>query len=113
MSVFKATAVIDNDGVHEIHFIDVVEYAGQFWLVPAWVDDPALNTTRPVLIVSLATIPHERAGKTDPQFVVKDPIPKCILNGQIPPALAHKYLVLEQPDISLPLESKDVRRNAS
>ena len=97
MKIYKATVVVAAD-VHNICIMDVIEYAGGFWLVPEWLDNPVRKVTKPLRIVSLATLPHQR-GNSSPQFVVNDPVPKYVFDGRVPPQEANKYVVVEAPDI--------------
>jgi hypothetical protein len=68
-------------------------------------DSTVQKVTRPVRIVSLATLPHQR-GKFSPEFVVDGPVPKYVFDGRIPSQEASKYVVVEMPDILIPIEPK-------
>lgn len=94
--------VIVADGVHNIVMMDVIEHQGGFWLVPEWLDNRAQQVTMPVRIVSLETLPHQRT-RGRPEFVVNDPVPKYVFDGHVPPEQATKYIVVERPDIRIPL----------
>jgi hypothetical protein len=100
---YTATLVLEHDGLHVVHYGDVIEYDGHFWLVPEWRDNRALGVTMPARIIALASLSYQKTGNLPPQFVVNDPIPKCVFDGQIPPEQAHKYIVVERPEIRLPL----------
>jgi hypothetical protein len=54
MKILKAVVILGGD-THEIHKADVIEHAGQFWIVPEWLDNIALGVTMPRRIISLAT----------------------------------------------------------
>lgn len=103
MSMLSATTILAYpDGTHHVHTTDVIEFRGTFWLVPEWLDNRVQKLTKPVRIVSLATLPHSRTGRF---FVVNDPIPKSVFDGQIPPQEAGKFVVIENPDISFPIDT--------
>lgn len=98
-------AVIISDEVGKggsVHHMDVIEYEGHAWLVPEWHDYLDAKVTMPVRIVLLDTIPHGRMP-APPQYVVSFPVPKCVFEGRVPPALEAQYVVIERPDIRLPL----------
>jgi hypothetical protein len=94
VKIYKAMVIVGGD----VCLMDVIEYAGGFWLVPKWLDYPAQKVTKPVRIVSLATLPHQR-GRASPEFVVDGPVPKYVFDGRVPSSEAGKYIVVEAPDI--------------
>ncbi len=104
MTALTATVILsDDDGKNgEIHNVDVIEFEGQAWLVPEWIDHTGEKVTMPARIILLDVIPHSR-GEASPQFVVDGPIPKSVFSGIVPPALEAQYVVIEGPDIRLPL----------
>jgi hypothetical protein len=107
MKIYKAMVIIASD-VHETRMVDVIEHDGEFWLVPEWLDNQVRRLTKPLRIVSLRTLPHQRiAGKDHPpDFVVNDPVPKYVFDGRTPPQEADKYVVVEGPEIYIPLASR-------
>jgi hypothetical protein len=106
MRVRKATVILSAE-VSEVHIVDVIEHEGQFWLVPEWLENPIQRLRRPMRIVSLSRLPHQRMRNADPEFVVNDAIPKSVFDGQIPPGQAETYLVVELPDICIPIVRRD------
>ncbi len=104
MTALTAMVILsDDDGKNgEIHNVDVIEFDGQAWLVPEWLDRPDEKMTMPARIILLDVMPHSR-GEVSPQFVVDGPIPKSVLAGNAPRALEAQYVVVERPDIQLPL----------
>jgi hypothetical protein len=102
MKVHKAMVIIA-DTTHTIVQMDVIEHAGQFWLVPEWLDNPTQRVSMPLRIVSLATMSHQRTEGAAQEFVVNDPVPKLVFDGQIPPEQSDKFVVVELPDIRIPL----------
>lgn len=89
----------------EMHLVDTIEYQGQFWLVSSWNESRQGRWSKPVRIVSLATIPHQMSsGGGEPRGVVNYPIPKVLLQDvhALSPELAARYRVVDSPDITLP-----------
>ena len=101
MKVFKAQIIIAADA-HEIHTIDVIEHAGQFWLVPEWLNSLDRKWKKPARIVSLATMSYQRM-RGSIEFVVNDPIPRSVLFGQPSPEEAGKFVIHQLPDILIPI----------
>jgi len=108
MKVRKALLIVA-DEAHTRTLMHVIEYRDEFWLVPEWLDNQTQKLTRPLRIVSLRTIPHQRLPGQIPEFVVNDPVPKYVFDGQIPPQEASKYVVVEDPDIRIPIARRDLR----
>jgi hypothetical protein len=102
---YKATVIINNYGVHEVHMVDVIEYEGRFWLVPEWLDNRAQKTTTPVRIISFDRVAHHRMKGMNPEFVVEFPIPKSVFEGRPSPEEAKQYEVFERPSIVIPLST--------
>lgn len=104
MSIKVARVTLsDEDGLNgKICDVDVIEHGGQHWLVGDWIDNPSRKVTMPARIVLLDVIPHDRA-EGSPRYVVSGPIPRSIFDGHVPPGLETQYVVIERPDIKLPL----------
>ena|SRR5450759_1746819 len=104
MKIRKAQLVIAaSDGVHWIATMDVIEYDGKYWLVPDWLDNSDRTMSRPTRIVSMEKLRHSQTPGANPEFVVEDPIPKFVFDGQIPPEQAGTYVVVEYPGILNPI----------
>src|SRR5436309_1102869 len=97
------TAMLIIDGM--VSSMDVIEHQGIFWLVPQWLDNIAAGVSMPRRIVSLATIPHERM-RGNPDFAVSYPVPKSVFDGTAPSEIAGKYVVIELPEILVPIIPK-------
>ncbi|WP_157158778.1 hypothetical protein [Bradyrhizobium genomosp. III] len=102
MTVRRATLIIQEGAVCQVAFMDVVEFDGQFWLVPEWFENISLGVMRPVRIISLATIRHTRSPG-NPEFVVEDPIPKSVFDGLTQLPEARGFDVRELPAIQFPI----------
>ena len=98
MKILATTLIIDGD----IQSMDTIEHEGAFWLVPEWLDFPARGISMPRRIVSLATLRHERmSGK--PDFLVSDPVPRFVFDGEVPSQIKHMYIVRDLPEIRVPM----------
>ncbi len=104
MTALKATVILsDDDGKGgEIQRVDVIKLEGQAWHVKEKLDYTDAKVAMPARIVLLDVIPHQR-GTASPQFVVNGPVPKSVFEGRIPPGLESQYVVIERPNIRLPL----------
>ena len=103
LKISKAYVVIaEADGKHAIYYADVIDYEGKFWLVPQWIDMPAQKSTTPLRIVSLETMKYHHLPGRKPEFVVQNPVPRYVFDGQIPSEKAAEYIVIESPDIRIP-----------
>jgi hypothetical protein len=107
MDVRKATLVLSDDEGKGggIYRMDVIEFQGRNWLVPEWLDYKDAKVSMPVRIVCLDLLPHQTSNSSEYQFVVSGPIPKSVVEGRAPPELAKQYLVIEKPDIRLPIRT--------
>jgi hypothetical protein len=106
MKILKCQIIVrGEDGIHRHQFMDVIEHAGKFWLVPEWLDNQSQKLTMPLRIISLETMVHHRM-KGNPDFLVEDPVPIYVFDGRIPPEEAGKYVVVEGPDIRIPRDAK-------
>lgn len=99
MKIRKAHLIVKGK-LYEHQLMDVIEYEGGFWLVPEWLDNRSLKLTRPLRIISLATMVHHRMEGQNPEFLVENPVPKYVFDGRVPPEEADKYIVVENPDVA-------------
>lgn len=103
MKVFKTFLAVGS----EIHTMDTIEYEGGFWLVPNWILSPDDQYMKPLLIVSLATIPHTESPEgVEPRFVVNSPIPKSVFQGVIPEGKEGQFVIVQEPHIVFPNPDK-------
>lgn len=104
MMVLKAL-VLMKDGLYRM---SVIEFEGQFWLVPTWLDLPRKGWSKPGRLICLSSLPHQQMmDNPDHQFVVRYPIPKSLLSGPIPPELAAQYVVIDLPDLEFETHASD------
>lgn len=105
MKVRKAHVVIaERDGAHLHTYMDVIEHAGKFWLVPEWINNQEQQSTTPRRMVLLETLPHQQLLGYGPEFVVHNPVPKYVFDGQVPSQETGTYVVVESPGIRFPIE---------
>jgi hypothetical protein len=95
MKILKTLVPFD-DG---IYFVDTIEYEGEIWLVPEWIDDtPSKGYSMPVRIIHVPAL--QPAGKSvSADYVLANPLPKGVYEGNVPTELENVYAVIERPDI--------------
>lgn len=82
---------------------DALEHEGRLWLVVQWFGNPAEGPAKPRRLIELDQFQVQRFPHAT-QFgngVVGYPIPKGLLDFPIPSQLAGKFVVLEEPDITI------------
>jgi hypothetical protein len=99
MNIFKTLVALEGDGY--VYTLDTIEYKGKMWLVPEWIEPIAKQWTSPLRIICLDVLPHQKSSSPDHDFVLNNPIPKCILAGQVPLEKVKQYVVIERPDVRL------------
>jgi hypothetical protein len=97
--------VILADTIHAHSIVDVIEHAGQFWLVPEWLENHVRRVRRPARMLPLSTVAHDRMPGFDPEFLVTETIPKDVFDGRLSGEAAARYRVAEFPEIEFPLAS--------
>lgn len=89
-------------GGSALFLCDTIEHAGELWLVPEWLEAPALKVRKPARIISLSRLSHQRFAKPHPaDFFLNDPMPKDVFEGRAPSAAAAPFHVVEAPEIVL------------
>lgn len=96
MNILRAMFVA-NDGVYHI---DVIDHAGEFWLVPEWLDNPAEGWSKPARIIRLNSVPHKKTlGGSLGDFHILSVVPKAALFGPYPYTGPLPVEMVEAPDI--------------
>jgi hypothetical protein len=99
MQIQKATVIIQDDAC-AIYEMDVIEYQGEPWLVPEWLQNTKEGWMSPVRIVRMLGLQFQhRPGSLG--YVVNAPIPKAVFDGGPSPEEG-RYEVIERPDIRIP-----------
>jgi hypothetical protein len=105
MKVYKVLVGFDDSG--GIFTCDAVEHEGGMWLVPMWLEEPATRSRRPLRIVRMDTLPHQKMPANWQQdFVLNEPMPRAVFEGRVPQGQEAKYVVIEAPEISLPIDRR-------
>jgi len=102
MKVYTTTVSL-GDGLYEF---DTIEYEGGRWLVPQWLDSGSEGWSTPERIIRVDLLPGGKSGASSgassgADFLLRDPLPKALLSGQIPPELEGRVVVIERPDIRI------------
>ena len=95
MKASKALIIREDDGA--LLVVDIIDYEGGLWLVPAWIPGPAKGTERPARIICVDDM---KTSKPSPEYEVdlalRDPLSKAFLEGGV---IKEGVSVIEQPDI--------------
>jgi len=95
MKIFK-TLITFPDGIYAI---DTIEHEGELWLVPEWIGGtPAGGYSMPVRIIRVPLL-QDAGPAVSADYIVSYPLPKDVLDGEIPTELAHACDVIEKPQI--------------
>jgi hypothetical protein len=103
MKIYKAMVAIE--GESSIYQMDAIEHEGKFWLVPTWLDSPDGKQSKPLRLILLDSLQHQRldqSGGAPADFAVNNPIPKAVLDGRPPKQEGfslNMYVVVEAPDL--------------
>ena len=92
--------IIFVEGKFEEVVLDVIEFEQQLWAVPRWLEDPETGACSPERIILLDLLPDQKSGGVE-EFFLLDPVPRVVLDGQIPSELAGRYTVIDLPDVIL------------
>ena len=85
-----------------VHQLDVIEHAGELWIVPEWLASTTPGRQRPARIVRLASVPHSRKiGGRIADFVVSFGVPKAAVFGLDQSGRPLRSEVVEAPDIQV------------
>lgn len=83
--------------------MDTIRYKGKKWLVSSWLVSPDEGWSTPKRIICLDRLNYQKAGSqfetAGVDYVLSAPIPKAVLDGEIPPELKHEYLVEDRPPV--------------
>ena len=91
---------VPTDGA-EILEMNAIEFEGQLWLVPEWLENQDERWSTPTRIIALDPSQYQGSSSSG-RYIVSRPIPKSVLAGRVPPELAGRYRVVERPDIRIP-----------
>lgn len=105
MKILKASVPCDNGAVYSI---DTIAHDGGLWLVPGWLEFTRQGWKKPRRMISLSALPH-RVVKTEcgqDYVILESSISKEVLDCAGAPSIAETTIILEEPDVRLPLNRK-------
>src|SRR4051794_29175213 len=111
MKIYKAAVAIEGEGT--ISQMDAIEHDGKFWLVPIWLENPAIKKIKPLRLILLDSLQHQRFDPPTQfgDFAVNDPIPKDVLKGRVQQQQGfglNMYVVIEEPDLAFDSSERTV-----
>jgi len=80
-----------------IESIDTIEHERRLWLVPVWIDTPAIKQKQPLLIVRMDQLPYQEWDDGD--YVLNTILPRWIFWDGNRPLPETNLEVREKPDI--------------
>lgn len=99
MKIYKTLMFFSDSDPGHIFACDTIESDGKFWLVPDWLDNIATKKRTPIRMICLDGIKHQRVAVGKPSdFVLNEPIPKCVFDGQAPQGTS--FQIVENPLIT-------------
>lgn len=105
MEIYKTLVFFTDAHLGKIMKCDTIELNEKFWLVPEWIDNPAEGTRKPLRIICLDNLPHQKIDSGDPaDFFLTSPIPICVFEGEIPAEAIFRFDIIEHPDISFDIQ---------
>lgn len=109
MKILKTLVTFNDSDLGKILECDTIEFKGKFWLVPEWLENATTGKMQPLRIICLDLLPHQNILHPHPaNFVLNDPIPKCVFDGEIPVETTLNFQIVESPQIwiDIPKQSK-------
>lgn len=104
MNILKTAMMVSGEGKAIVYYTDTIEYEGNFWIVPKWLESPDLPYKMPERIICLDNLPHQKVEPNLPySFCLLNPIPRGILYDPIPSSLIGEYIVKIRPNIKVPI----------
>lgn len=101
-NILKTLVFFSDDQKGMIYWADTIQYGGRTWLVPGWLDNPKEGYRIPERIICMDVLRYEKTSWNRADFVLTSGIPKSVFDGQLPPELKDKYIIIEKPDIRIP-----------
>ena len=82
--------------------VDTIIYEGSKWLVPYWLEKPAEGCTMPLRIICMDLIHHQESPDHETvDYVVNDPVPQSVFDGETDTVEGRKFRVVERPNIRI------------
>jgi hypothetical protein len=95
----KAMVAIKDAGESGLYEMDVIEYEGEPWLVPEWLQHTEEGWMAPIRIIRMFGLQFQQGAWTD--YLINAPIPKAVFDGDPSPEDG-RYEIVERPDIRIP-----------
>lgn len=97
--ILKVLLFNDTDGA--LFHCDAIEHEGSLWLVPHWLEAPAIAVSKPARMVRIDHLPRQPGGAYG-DYVLNAPVPKVLLERATPrgPVVGFEYR--ELPDVEIP-----------
>jgi hypothetical protein len=83
--------------------MDTIEYQGEYWLVPCWLEALWDGWRMPAKIVCLSKLRHVQTPGGLGDFKLLDALEPSTLTDPVEKLQANGYVVRERPDIRLPI----------
>lgn len=96
MKIYRTFLSIEGSG--SIDKMDTIEWSGEYWLVPHWLDSRATGKTQPERIIRLLAFHHEQMiGADIADFVLTGELPRIFVDGPSPPQTDPPTVILLPP----------------
>jgi hypothetical protein len=95
----KKAMIFTGEADGSIWQIDVIDYQGEPWLVPMWLQNKDEGWMKPARIIRMRGHRYQEESE-EFGYVLNEPLPKAVLEGRQPKG--GSFEVIEQPDIRIP-----------
>ncbi len=105
MKIYKVMVGTDQG---TILMVDAIEWQSKLWLVPMWLDNPALKVTSPNRIVRVDNLPHQKISREafGHDYLLNTPVPMALLDQKTPAQPISGFEYVELPDIHFELPER-------
>jgi hypothetical protein len=110
--IYIATICNDTDG--RLLSVDTIKHENKIWLVPRWLEVPALAVSMPARIIRFDDKQHQnpKSGSFG-DFVINVPVPKVLLEPTTPKQPVPGWEYIELPEIEIPASVRPLRNPTS
>jgi hypothetical protein len=96
--IFKTMVGFDDGAIDRV---DTIKHDKKLWLVPFWLDQPALKLTRPARLIRLDSLSHFDSSGPTWDFVLNGSMPRALFETRPLKQEVSGFEVVELPDIWL------------
>jgi len=101
MKIFKSLIFFSGENDGHVYKCDTIEYRGNLWLVPSWIENNETGESKPERIINIKNVRYQTMDTDgDYHLVLNEPIPKDIFDGKDKAKTNIKFEVVDHPDIS-------------